>query len=127
MGDDGTPNTTENQTQEMPPLPMHNCWKQAGSLWKLEVGGYQTVVVIASSAPPVIAVKQNISHCIQGAHNDLQQWNVCASEQRILSQLQQWLRAAACQTEEGVITTYANIRHADHIHELITAQDGHND
>ena len=40
MGDDGTPNTTENQTQEMPPLPMHNCWKQAGSLWKLELGGY---------------------------------------------------------------------------------------
>ena len=40
MGDDGTPNTTENQTQEMPPLPMHNRWKQAGSLWKLELGGY---------------------------------------------------------------------------------------
>ena len=25
------------------------------------------------------------------------------------------------QNVEGVITTYANIRHADHIHELITA------
>ena len=56
----------------------------------------------------------------------MQQWNVCASEQRILSQLQQWLRAAACQTEEGVITTDATIRHANHIHELITGWDGHN-
>ena len=34
---------------------------------------------------------------------------------------------AACQNEEGVITTYATIRYADHIHELITASDGHND
>ena len=34
---------------------------------------------------------------------------------------------AACQNEEGVITTYATIRYADHIHKLITASDGHND
>ena len=34
---------------------------------------------------------------------------------------------AACQNEEGVITTYATIRYANHIHELIIAWDGHND
>ena len=34
---------------------------------------------------------------------------------------------SACHNEEGVITTYATIRYADHIHELIIARDGHND
>ena len=35
------------------------------------------------------------------------------------------MKAIMCQNK--VITTYATIRYADHIHELITASDGHND
>ena len=59
------------------------------------------------------------SHCEKVSAN-VQCAKVCANVQCAKV-------CAACHNEEGVITTYATIRYADHIHELIIARDGHND
>ena len=59
------------------------------------------------------------SHCEKVSAN-VQCAKVCANVQCAKV-------CAACHNEEGVITTYATIRYANHIHELIIARDGHND